>query len=198
MSGIRTRDPFDILLRSNHWAISEILARCSHLTTDRLHQRFEIGPGSLHDTLTHIISTMRRWADRIAERPLRPSLERAPAWFPDPTDAKDRTVPELQALLDDATLELGKVIAHARQDGLDRHVNLTLLSPDGPVPYTLTVGGMVLHVLTHGRYHVAQCVNMLRHLHIAGISDKLPDLDLSEWQSFVDGRETSTPSVTIT
>lgn len=192
-----TTDPYDILLRSNHWAIAEVLDRCSHLTSDRFSQRFEIGPGSLHDTLTHIISTMRRWADRIAERPLRPSLERPPSWFPENTEPRERRPQELRVLLDEATLDLGHVIAAARAKGLDRHVNLSLNAPTGPVPYTLTVAGMTLHVLTHGRYHLAQCVNMLRHLNIAGISDKLPDLDLSEWQNFVDGHE-PTPTVTIT
>ena len=35
------------------------------LSDDAWHRRFEIGPGSLHDTLTHIVGAMFRWADRI-------------------------------------------------------------------------------------------------------------------------------------
>lgn len=193
-----TTDPFDILLRWNHWAVGEVLTRCEGLNPERFHRRFEIGPGSLHDTLTHIISTMRRWADRLTERPVRPSLERPPAWFTDPTDGRERTVAELRALLDDATADLAKAIAHARQAGLERQISLTLPSPDGPAPHTLTACGMILHALTHGRYHLAQCVNMLRHLTPAGTHADLPDLDLSEWQNDVDGLQHAHHTATIT
>ena len=40
----------------------------------------------------------------------------------------------------------------------------------------------MIHVLTHGHYHRAQCLNMLRHLGVPGVSDKLPDLDVIDWQ----------------
>jgi uncharacterized damage-inducible protein DinB len=70
MTAQLTHDPYLALLAHNHWATGEILDRCRPLSHEQFHQSFDIGPGSLHDTLTHIISAMRRWADRIAEQPV--------------------------------------------------------------------------------------------------------------------------------
>ena len=55
-----------------------LLERCRPLTRDQFHQRFEIGLGSLHDTLTHIVGVVRRWTDRIDGRTLRPALAPIP------------------------------------------------------------------------------------------------------------------------
>ena len=91
-------DPLDILLRHDAWATREVLRACSGLTDEQWHRRFEIGPGSLHDALTHV------------------------------------------------------------------------------------VGAMLVHVTTHGMHHRAQCLNMLRHLGVPGISDRLPEIDPLDWQ----------------
>jgi len=56
-------DPLKILLAHNHWATQELLTACAALTPDQFHQKFEIGPGSLHDTLTHIIGATRTWTE---------------------------------------------------------------------------------------------------------------------------------------
>jgi uncharacterized damage-inducible protein DinB len=43
---------------------------------------------------------------------------------------------------------------------------------------------MLAHVTTHGMHHRAQCLNMLRRLEVAGLSDNLPELDVLEWQAY--------------
>lgn len=67
--------PYEILLGHNLWATRVVLQAAAALDADAFQQRFEIGPGSLHDTLRHIVGAMLRWADRIADRPLRASIE---------------------------------------------------------------------------------------------------------------------------
>ena len=52
---------------------------------------------------------------------------------------------------------------------------------DGP-EFTFTRGVALTHVLVHGTHHRAQCLNMLRRLDVPGVSDRLPDLDVNEWQ----------------
>lgn len=180
-----TDNPYLVLLGHNHWATGEILDRCRSLSREQFHQRFEIGLGSLHNTLTHIIGAMLRWSDRIAERPVRPTIERRPAWFTGASEARDRDPPELRALLDEGTADLRSVI-EARQHEPGHVLSIELASPGGAKQYSLTVNGALLHALTHGLYHRAQCMNMLRHLAIPGISDTLPDLDVSEWPTFAD------------
>lgn len=182
-----THDPFDILLKHNRWATREVLLRCRSLSTEQFHRAFPIGLGSLHATLTHTISAMRRWSDRVTGRAVRPSLERAPAWFTEITEGRDRTPDELLTLLDQATDDLAGALADARKRGFDRILDVRLPSPEGPTPCTLNAAGALVHALTHGRYHLAQCMNMLRHLDVPGVSDSLPDLDASEWQHLADG-----------
>ena len=59
-------NPLDILLAHDHWATRQILDACAKLTPEQFHRRFEMGPGSLHDTVTHMLAAMRVWADLLA------------------------------------------------------------------------------------------------------------------------------------
>lgn len=183
-------DPLDILLAHNQWATRALLEKSRALSREQFHKPFPIGPadrGGLHAILTHVVSAMRRWADRIAARPVRPTIERPTPGWTQPTEAKDRTPDELLALLDDATADLKSVLADARRRGLGSIVKVELWSPQGMKPYTFTAGGALTHVLTHGHYHRAQCMNILRHLNVPGLSDKLTDIDVCDWQHEAEG-----------
>ena len=163
-------DPLDSMLAHDAWATREVLRACAALDDGAWHRTFEIGPGSLHDTLTHIVGAMFRWADRIdgPPRPVRPSIE----------DGTRRTPAELRALLDLAAADLAASAARARHRGLATELEVTL----GGTAYRFTLGGMLAHVATHGAHHRAQCLNMLRRLGIPGVSDQLPEIDLLEWE----------------
>ena len=164
-------DPLDILLAHDAWATNELLRVYESLDDSQWHRRFDIGPGSLHDTLTHIVGAMLRWADRIdgPPRTLRPSIE----------DGTRRSPAQLRALLDVAEAALAASAASARERGLETALDVTL----GGTHYRFTLGAMLAHVTTHGMHHRAQCLNMLRRLEVAGLSDNLPELDVLEWQA---------------
>lgn len=70
-------EPLLLALEHNAWATHEVLRACTALGDEQWHQRFEMVPGSLHDTLTHVVGAMFRWADRIdgPPRAVRPSIE---------------------------------------------------------------------------------------------------------------------------
>jgi uncharacterized damage-inducible protein DinB len=162
-------DPFDILRAHDRWATHIVLDRCERLTPEQFATPFPIGPGEsggLRATLTHIVGAMRRWADRIGAKELRPFLQ-----------ADAATVASLRADLDAASAELGALFPLVRAEP-NRPVTLTF---EGKA-YQFTTAAAMLHVLTHGHYHRAQCLNMLRHLNVPGVSDKLPDLDVIDWQ----------------
>ena len=169
-SAAATPDTLDLLLRHNAWATREVLRACEKLDDAQWRRSFDIGPGSLHDTLTHIVSAMFRWADRIdgPPRALRPSIE----------DSTQRTPAELLALLDEAAADLAATTARARHRGLETAVDLTL----GGTPHRFTLHAMLVHVTTHGMHHRAQCLNMLRRLAVPGVSDALPEIDALEWE----------------
>ncbi|MBU3684141.1 MAG: DUF664 domain-containing protein [Phycisphaerales bacterium] len=163
-------DPLDILLRHDAWATREVLRACGGLTEEQWHRRFEIGPGSLHDALTHVVGAMLRWADRIDGPPteLRPSIE----------GVAQRTPAELLALLEAAESGLAASADRARARGLGTEFEVPLAGKT----HRFTLGAALVHVTTHGMHHRAQCLNMLRHLSVPGISDRLPEIDPLDWQ----------------
>ena len=164
-------DPYDILLGHNNWAIRALLERCKPLSDSEFHQRFNIGPGSLHDTLTHTIGAILRWSDRIDCRELRASIEgRKPD---DPAPMTRRTVDQLIQLNDEACEDFAQVVARARPK-LAEVRDWTF----GEESYRFTVAAAVIHVTNHGMHHRAQCMNMLRHLG----RPVNADLDELEWQ----------------
>lgn len=191
-----TSDPLTILIRSDAWGTREVLKVCRALTQEQFHQRFEMGLGSLHDTLTHVIGAMRSWTDRLAERPVRPRLLALPGRPGAPTDAKNRTADELLALLDDAERDLMQTCERVVNDG--RLATLVVVEwagqPATPPPeskpatpskrYTFTRGDVLVHVTTHGYHHRAQCLNMLRQLGapVPGVTPGLPELSAVDWQ----------------
>ena len=164
-----TSDPLTILLGHNHWATRRVLDLCRRLSPAQFQQRFDIGPGSLHDTLVHLVDCMRWWADDVRDRPRRGTL--AP-------QGRALSVDDVSRLLDEAHAELAALV-EASDGHLGDHVHTTL---GGDKRFTFTRGVALTHALVHGTHHRAQCLNMLRRLSVPGLSDRLPDLDVNDWQ----------------
>ncbi len=161
-------DILNRLLEHNAWTTGQLLERAGALTAEQYVQRFDLGPGSVHDTLRHIISVMFGWADEIAGRPRRPSLGAD-------GEGPIRSVDELLKLLDDAAKELQET-AHVvgDQGTMDELMSVTY---DGRT-WEFTRGTALAHVLTHGMHHRAQIFNMMRQL---GVPVDI-DGDVIEWE----------------
>ncbi len=157
-------DPIDVLLASNIWATHNIIDACEKLSSEQFHQTFEMGLGSLHDTITHILGAMRGWSDFLGGRQQRPRLE-----------GENRSPQQLRVLLDDIGNDLNELAtAHA--------TNESVTGSRGGKSYTFTRGAVLVHVTTHGMHHRAQCLNMLRHLGV----DPLPASSVIEWTMMAD------------
>ncbi len=157
----------DRLLRHNAWATRVLLERCRDLTPAQFSQKFEMGLGTTHDTLLHIVGAMYRWADRIGDRPLRPRLEDEPRiWTP------DEIITRLDACAPDLAGVIKRVVDENRLGE-----KMEFDAPDQP-SFVFTRGTAIVHVATHGVHHRAQALNMLRRL---GLND-LPDVDAVEWE----------------
>jgi uncharacterized damage-inducible protein DinB len=156
-----TSDPLQILLRHNLWATRQMIDAAAKLSEEQFHQRFEMGPGSVHDTLQHMMGAMRVWADVLAGREVRPRLEQ---------QGVRRTPGELHALLNEVSADLAaSAVAHP--------LNGTVVRKREDKTYTLTRGAVLMQVLTHGMHHRAQILNMLRRLGVT----PLPHSSVVEW-----------------
>ena len=165
----------DILLGHNRWAIAQVIQRCEPLTPAQFHQRFDIGPGSLHDTITHMVGCILRWSDRIDQRTLRPSIE-TPDGKPAETPGVKmvpRTPEQLLLLNTQACADFAVVVARARP-----HLSEVRDWVFGEKSYRFNVAAAIIHVTNHGMHHRAQCMNMLKRLG----RPVNADLDELEWQ----------------
>lgn len=159
-------DPVTILLDASVWATRLILDACAPLSHELFHRRFEMGPGSLHDTITHTIGAIRSWTDSLRGGERRPWLG----------DQGPFTVDQLSALLTESDAEF----RHASTAGpLDQPI--TIHRRDGTA-LTLTRAAIITHVGTHTMYHLAQCQNMLRRVGV----DPLPPSSVVQWAMTVD------------
>ncbi len=153
-------DPTTILVRHNRWAMENLLLACVPLTEQQFHQEFEIGLGSLHDTIVHILGAMRGWGDLLAGREQRPRLEADPP----------RSIEQLGELLTEISDEVETL-------SVQYPLHEMVSGSRGGRSYEFTRGAVITHVMTHGMHHRAQCLNMLRHL---GVSP-LPPSAVVEW-----------------
>lgn len=160
-------DPIQILLDTSDWATRHLLDACAPLSHDQFHHRFDIGPGSLHDAITHILGSTRAWTDMLAAREQRDRLESQGPY----------SVAELATLADE-------ILADFRRHALARPFAESVIGQRGERTYTFTRGGIITHVLTHGFHHRAQCLNMLRHLGV----ERLPRSAVVEWMLKVDAQ----------
>ncbi len=161
---VMTGNPLDILLEHDRWANRQMIEACAKLTEEQFHRRFEMGPGSLHDTMTHVLGAQRRWGDMLAGREQRPRLE----------DAR-RTAAELLALLEEISADFATSARAHPPEG-------EVVGSRGGKSYTFTRGGIITHVATHGMHHRAQCLNMLRQIGV----NPLPPSAVVEWIHLAD------------
>lgn len=142
-------DILDRYLGYEGWTLRHMISRCQELSTEQLHQPFDIGHNTLHETLTHVIRNLEVWTDLLAERPVRtlPAIDAHAASYLQRHDAAIAEFSELARTL----------AAQNRLD--DTYVDVL----DNP-PTTKSFGGTLLHLLTHTTVHRWEVQHMLQRL----------------------------------
>jgi uncharacterized damage-inducible protein DinB len=125
-----------------------------------------MGPGSLHDTITHILGAMVFWENVLEDREIASWLEDNP---------QERSAAELLTLHDKISADFAAV---AKKHPVDEFISRVYKGN----AYTYTAGIVITHVTTHGMHHRAQCLNMLRRLGV----NPLPLSDVTDWCWAVD------------
>jgi uncharacterized damage-inducible protein DinB len=153
----------DTYLDYETWMLRYFIGRCRDITHEQMHQTFDIGQGSVYDTIGHIIRNLEAWTDLMRGSPIR----RLPK-FPEDIDA---CLKRFDAAMKDFT-DCSQAIASANR--LDDTYLDTLADP----PLRKSLGGTILHVLTHTTGHRWELQHMLQRL---GLTD-LIEGDVQEWE----------------
>lgn len=157
-------DILDRYLGYEAWTLRYFIERCRELNPTQLHQSFDIGHGSVHATINHIIGNIEVWTDLIRERPVRD----LPPVAANPDSYLQR--------FDDAMPDFADYARLLAAEGrLDETYLDTLDSP----PQPKTFGGTILHVLTHTTVHRWEVQHMLQRL---GLTD-LIEGDALGWET---------------
>lgn len=153
-------DPLDVLLALDRWASANLIDACRALDEASFHRQFEMGRGSLHDTIAHVLGSVRGWTDVLQARP------------------EPRVRLEEGRYSIDELSELASAVADEFEVEARAGAAADVFRPSRRgVEYAFTRGGIVTHVATHGVHHRAQCLNMLRQLGI----EPLPPVSGMEW-----------------
>jgi uncharacterized damage-inducible protein DinB len=162
-------DILQILLSHDQWATQQILETCAKIPSEQFHQRFDMGPGSLHDTIAHIIGAMQTWTQTLAGQ--RPGTQQRID-----EDGKRRTPQELVSVLE-------IVVKDFKAQANRLPLSETVTRERNGKTFQFTRAAVLAHVATHGMHHRAQCLNMLKQL---GVKPLLPS-SVSEWTRLAEG-----------
>lgn len=162
---MKVSDPCDVLLAHDRWATARMLEACSALNHQQFHQPFEMGVGSLHATMRHVLGAMRGWTDMLRGEMLPGRSPRARL-----ESEGDKSPAELLTLL---PMLADDFEAEVRAGSLDDDIS----GERAGRLFRFKRGVILTHVTTHSMHHRAQCLNMLRQL---GVSP-LPASSVMEW-----------------
>jgi uncharacterized damage-inducible protein DinB len=159
-------DILDRLLGHDAWTTQQLLQRCRELDTAQLHQQFDVGHGTVYETLRHMIGNLRVWTDCMNGD----CTANAPA-------ARDgRTLDEFIARHDAASHDFATLARRIRTGG--RFDDTWLDTLDDP-PKEKTYGGAISHVITHNMHHRGELLHMLQRLGV----ENLREGDVLSWEA---------------
>lgn len=148
---MRTASTLRVLFAHNDWARARLIEMASPLSDEQLDRPFDMGPGSLRQTLNHLWAAERVWLDRwLGDGNARYVEPEAPL-----------TVEVLSDRFRATAAERDDFLEQAGEAGESKRITFTGRQGDS---LTFPLGDMMLHVCNHGVHHRAQALNMLRRL----------------------------------
>jgi uncharacterized damage-inducible protein DinB len=159
-------DILDRLLGHDAWTTRQLLLRCRELDATQLQQPFDVGHGTVDETLRHMIGNVRTWTDLMNGDP------QAGAGASLDGTSIDELIVQHDAVASDFAILARRIRAEGRFD------DTWLDTLDDP-PKDKTYGGAIAHVITHNMHHRGELLHMLQRL---GVSD-LPEGDLLGWEA---------------
>lgn len=135
----------------DRWANDRVLSVAKDLPDEALDRKFDMGPGSLRETMRHIYGADRIWFERVGG----PNA----AAMPPAKDIKSITqLIDAAHQLDDAR---SGWLAGLSEEAVRQPIDYKNMKGE---PYTNKLCDILLHVCTHGIHHRAQAMAMLRQI----------------------------------
>ncbi len=153
-----------VLFDTDRWAMRQLLAECRGLTQAQFERELVLGAESLERTVTHMVSTLFFFADRLERQPRRPRLER---------DGQPHSAAELSELYERGANELeAAVTSTLAQHALSDTLNWTdsdegEIAAEDQVSYAVALAQMIDHAI----HHRTQVMDMLKLL---GVERPMP------------------------
>lgn len=135
----------------NDWGRDRLLAAARPLEDSALDRPFDMGPGSIRQTLHHLWAAEKIWLERWLGVPKPPFDQMTPGL---PLD-------ELAGRWRDTGQQRNTLLFDTGEPGLARMVPFTTLAGES---FIFPLGEIMLHVVMHGVHHRAQITNMLRRV----------------------------------
>lgn len=157
-------DLLDRLLEHDAWTTQRVLELAQALDDAQLDTEFDIGHRTFRATARHMVANIEVWTDLMTERPVRSM----------PTELQ--TLPVLQQRFAAAYRDFARAARAARDAG---RLNASYLDVLDHPPRAKTLGGTILHVITHNHMHRSELLHMLQRL---GIND-LIEGDVLSWEA---------------
>ncbi|CAN5203067.1 hypothetical protein BH23CHL1_BH23CHL1_22190 [soil metagenome] len=152
-------DLLDRQLGHDHWATTQLLEQSRKLTDAKLDQPFDIGHGTLRETLNHMIFVVDFWTTLMAGQPA--TWERE----------AHRSIAEL---IERHERFYATFVTFARRVHDEQRLEDTFVDHFGG---QMTFGGAILHVVLHNAEHRTEALHILGRL---GVPD-LPEVDHGLW-----------------
>lgn len=157
-------DILDRYLAYEAWTLRHFISRCRELSPEQLHTPVDVGPGSVHKTVTHIISNLESWTDLMRQRPV-------------------RNLPPIAANVDEYLQRFDAAMAdfddYAKISAAENRLDATYVDVLDNPPVEKSLGGTILHLLTHTTVHRWEIQHMLQRL---GLHDLLEG-DALGWEA---------------
>jgi uncharacterized damage-inducible protein DinB len=158
------------------WVNRRLLDAARPLTAEQLHQRFDIGQGSVWKTLTHLHAGEYVWLEALTgnEDPLLPGDVRGKLPGNQEGDGAIASLDELAARWQALDQRWNEYLSTLDDESLNEIVYKISTSSGLGKRHGTRRADVLLHVCTHAQYTIAQLVNMLRRLG----QKELPDVML--------------------
>ncbi|MEM6473644.1 MAG: DinB family protein [Planctomycetota bacterium] len=167
--------PVNRLHQHRSWVNVKLIDATSRLSDEQRHRRFEIGQGSVWQTLLHLVGAEYVWLETILgnDDPVMPGDLPHELVGNQRGDDAIQTMDELETFWANLDIRWWAFVDALEPEDLQRPIVKRSTSSHAGQRRATSLMDVLLHVCTHAHYTTAQLINMLRRLGVAELPDPM-------------------------